>query len=246
MRVLRPNDLMREAAAVLESVRDNVTVIGAVAVQVALDGTGVSLMPTRDVDAGVATADVPRVVDSLEAAGLKRSDLPHERGFTWVRGELKIQLLRPFDPFPKGPARSLPVSNILPELVRHRVAVAFEDAAEACRFWAASAAALVGLKEAAFGRISQTGEPVDRDFSDVALLLQQCPHEIAAELRDASPMRGRAVRAAERLMDPRGAAAAGRELVRSGQYETQRAAELAVNRTARLFLERLARSLAEP
>lgn len=219
--------------------RDDVIVIGAVAVQVALDGTGVPLSPTRDVDAGVATSDVPRVVRCLEAAGLKRSELPHERAFTWVHGELKVQLLRPFDPFPKGAARTLPVNNILPELAGHRVAVAFEEAAEVRRFWVASAAALVGLKEAAFGRLRHTGEPVDRDFSDVALLLQQCSPEIAGELRDASPMRERALRAAERLMEPSGAVPAARELVRTGQYDTLRAAELAVGRASRLFLERL-------
>jgi hypothetical protein len=127
VKVVHPSELMREAAAVLEPVRDDVVIIGAVAVQIALDGhdtvlsatrdIDIALTPTRDIDAGVKTA-VDRVVGQLEDSGLKRSNLSHERSFTWVRGELKVQLLRPFDPFPTGPAKGLPVSNIIPELNR--------------------------------------------------------------------------------------------------------------------------------
>ena len=106
MKVVHPSELMREAAAVLEPVRDDVVIIGAVAVQVALDGHDVALTPTRDIDAGVKTAAVHRVVGRLEASGLTPSDVPHERSFTWVRGELKVQLLRPFHPFPKGSAKA--------------------------------------------------------------------------------------------------------------------------------------------
>jgi hypothetical protein len=59
---------------------------------------------------------------------------------------------------------------MIPELDRHRDLVAFEDSPKTPRFWVASPAALVGLKEAAFGRTRPGGESVDRDFSDVALL----------------------------------------------------------------------------
>lgn len=51
--------------------------------------------------------------------------------------------------------------------------VAFEAEPERGRFWIASPAALVGLKEAADGRTRFSGEPVDRDFSDVALMLDR-------------------------------------------------------------------------
>jgi hypothetical protein len=192
---------MRAAGDVLAPVRDAVVVIGAVAVQAALDGHAVALTPTRDVDAAVKTEAVDAVVMQLEAAELEPSTLDHERGFTWVKDDLKVQLLRPYHPFAKGPARALPVSNLIPELDRHRVLVAFDDSPEVARFWAASAAALVGLKEAAFGRTRADGAAVDRDFSDVALLLDRVGEEIAAELSEDSPMCARVSRAAPRLLD---------------------------------------------
>jgi hypothetical protein len=251
VRVVHPSELMREAAVVLEPVRDDIVIIGAVAVQIALDGhqvalaatrdidVALTLTPTRDIDAGVKTDAVHRVVARLEEIGLRRSDVPHEHSFTWVKGDLKVQLLRPFDPFPKGSANGLPVSNIIPELHAHRVAVAFDDTPDTFRFWAASAAALIGLKEAAFGRTRPGGEPVDRDFSDVAMLLEQLSGEIAEELRDPSPMRGRAVRAAQRLLSNAANEAAARELVKAGGHDTQRGAERAVQRAAQAFLRRI-------
>ena len=129
------------------------------------------------------------VVAHLEASGLRRSELRHEKSFTWVKGELKVQLIRPFDPSPTGPARGLPVNNILPELERYRTLVAFDDDPDVPRLWVASPAALVGLKSEAFGRTRYDGQPVDRDFSDVVLLLDRLADEIAQELRDRSPMR---------------------------------------------------------
>lgn len=239
MKLVRPSELMREAAAVLEPVRDDVVIIGAVAIQVALDGQDVALTPTRDIDAGVDSTAVDRVVGQLEASGLTPSDIPHERSFTWVKSELKVQLLRPFHPFPKGSAKGLPVNNVLPELDRHRVAVAFDETPDILRFWAASAAALVGLKEAAFGRTRPGGEPVDRDFSDAAMLLERLIDEITEELPDPSPMRGRAVRAAQRLLTDEASEAAARELVKTGEQDTQRGAELAVRRAAQAFLRRI-------
>jgi len=82
-----------------------------------------------------------------------------------------------------------------------RVIVAFDTDPERGRFCAASPAALVGLKEAAFGRTRLSGESVDRDFSDVALLLGCLGEEIAAEVSAAPVMRVRVVRAAERLLN---------------------------------------------
>jgi hypothetical protein len=171
---------------------------------------------------------------------MQPSQLPHERGFTWVRGDLKVQLLRPYHPFPKGAAKGLPISNLIPELDQHRVLVAFDDSPATARFWSATAAALVGLKEIAFGRTRQDGRLVERDFSDVLLLLDRVGEEIAAEVRAGSPMLVRVRNAAERLIGEETArVAAARELVRMGEQDSQRAAELAVGRTAQRFLRRL-------
>ena len=65
MRVVTPTTLLLEAAEVLDGIRNEIVVIGAVAVQVARDGHEVVLTPTRDVDAGVATDDVKRVIAHL-------------------------------------------------------------------------------------------------------------------------------------------------------------------------------------
>lgn len=240
MKIVTPTALLLEAADVLAPIRENVVVIGALAVQVALDGHGVNLTPTRDVDAGVRTDAVAHVVEHLEARGLTRSDVEHERLFTWVKGDLKVQLLRPFHPFPKGAAQGLPVNNIVGELGHYRHVVGFDTDPEVGRFYVASPAALVGLKEAAFGRTRPSGEVVRRDFSDVALLLDRLGDSIAAEVAITSPMRGRVLRAARRLADEEAAlVAAARELVISGQEETQRAAEDFVRRAALRFLRRL-------
>jgi hypothetical protein len=242
VRVVTPTTLLLEAAEILEGIRDDVVVIGAVAVQVALDGHEVVLTPTRDVDAGVATDAAERVVAHLEERGLRLSELLHERSFTWVKDALKVQLLRPFHPFPKGAARGLPVNNMVSELAQHRVMVAFDTDPEIGRFWAASPAALVGLKEAAFGRTRFSGESVDRDFSDVASLLDRLGEEIAAEISAAPVIRVRVVRAAERLLNDEAAVtAAARELVANGQDQDHRTAEAGVRRAARGFLRRVDR-----
>jgi hypothetical protein len=236
VKVVRPTSLLLEAAEVLAGVRDDVVVIGAVAVQAHLADREVALTPTRDVDAGIATDAADRVVAHLEARGLRRSELEHERPFTWVKDELKVQLLRPFHPFPKGAACGLPVHNMVSELTQHRVMIAFDADPENGQFWVASATALVGLKEAAFGRTRFTGEPVDRDFSDVALLLDRLAEEIVAEVVSPSPMRARVVRAAELLLtDEAATAVAARELVASGQETSHATAEAAVRRSAQGF-----------
>lgn len=240
MKVVTPTRLLSDAAAILEPIRDEVVVIGALAVQIALDGRDVALTPTRDIDAGVATEAVDRVVAHLEENGLRHSELPHERSFTWVKGDIKVQLLRPFHPFPKGAASGLPTNNMVSELGDHRWLVGFDDDPDHGCFWAATPAALVGLKEGAFGRTRPSGEPVDRDFSDVVLLLDKLGKEIADEVRFGSQMHGRVVRAAQRLAaDDVAITAAARELVRSGQEETQLAAETEVRRIARNVLRKI-------
>lgn len=102
VRVVTATPLLLEAAEVLAGIRDDVVVIGAVAVQLALADRQVVLTPTRDVDAGVATDAAERVIAHLGDRGLRPSDLAHERSFTWVKDELKVQLLRPLHPFPKA------------------------------------------------------------------------------------------------------------------------------------------------
>jgi hypothetical protein len=72
VRVVTPTPLLREAADVLDRIRDEVVVIGALAVQVALDGHDVALAPTRDVDAAVSTAAVDAVGRSIRS----RKDRP--------------------------------------------------------------------------------------------------------------------------------------------------------------------------
>jgi hypothetical protein len=71
------------------------------------------------------------------------------------------------------------------------------------------------------------------------MLLERLIDEITEELRDPSPMRGRAVRGAQRLVTDEASGAAARELVKTGEQDTQRGAELAVRRAAQAFLRRI-------
>lgn len=129
---------------------------------------------------------------------------------------------------------------MVPELRDYRGLIAFEDTPTAPRFWSATPAALVGLKGAAFGRTRPDGSSVDRDFSDVVLLLDRLGEHIAGEVAERNVMRSRVESAAERLLREGAATeAAARELVSLREYDSQRVAELAVRRTTQLFLRRL-------
>ena len=234
MRVIQPSRIVRDAAATLQPVREDVIVIGALAVQVALAGHEVTLAPTGDIDAGTTVESAADVVAHLESVGFRRSPLEHEKTFTWVARDVKVQLIRPFHPFPKPPADGLPTNTLLPELERHRWLVAFEEEPEKGLFWAARPAALVALKEAAFGRTRPSGDPVDRDFSDVVLLFDNMSAQIAQEVVADGQIRKRVLRAAERLRDePAATEGAIRELVASGQVETPREGEATVTRAVR-------------
>lgn len=240
MRVIAPSRLARDAAEVLAPVRDQVVVIGALAVEIALAGHEVLLTPSGDIDAGTAAADAAEVVAHLEAAGLRASEEPHERGFTWTKDGVKVQLIRPFHPFPPPPAETLPANNLVGELRTRRWLVAFDDSPEQGRFWAARPGILVALKESAFGRTRPSGEPVNRDFSDVALLFEFEADRIVGEAAGDSHMRDCAIRAARRLIDDPGACeAAARELVASGQEENAQKATAAVLRAAREVVAQL-------
>lgn len=171
---------MTEAALVLAPLVGDVVVFGAVAVEVALSEAAVSITPTRDIDLVVATERADAVVARLEAADLRRSDLPHEEGFTWVKGDLKVQLVRSFHPHPAPVARRLPSQPkaSMGQHEAHQTPVAFRDDPSQLRFVAVSAACVIALKREAFGR-RRYGEEhtVQRDFHDVYLLLRE-----AAEL----------------------------------------------------------------
>jgi hypothetical protein len=233
--------MLRAAANVLGPVRDDVVVIGASAVRVALDGRDASVTPTRDIDAGTQTEAVERIVARLEQAGLKRSSEPHEHGFTWVRGTLKVQLIRPYHPFAKGAAAGLPVNNTISELQRHRVPVAFDDEPDTPRLWCADAAALVGLKGEAFGRTRHDGAPVDRDFADVVLLLDHLLDEIEAQVATDDVMRRRVIHAANKLLEDDATTAAIRQLTLAGSYDTAQQARQATQRAATRALRTLDR-----
>lgn len=126
--------------------REHMVVVGAAAREVALaDVVSIAITPTRDVDVVVPVDRAREIVVHLEAIGLRRSDVPHERPFTWVRGDLKVQLVRTFHPFPKPPASSLP-SNPAFGMAAERanqVIVAFADDPHAARLVCANAACLL-------------------------------------------------------------------------------------------------------
>jgi hypothetical protein len=95
VKVVAPTQQLAEAAEVLADVREDVVVVRAAALEVALaEVDSVLLTPTRDVDVVVPTERAADVVARLEAADLQRSQLGHERNFTWVRGDLKVRLGR--------------------------------------------------------------------------------------------------------------------------------------------------------
>jgi hypothetical protein len=237
VKVIEPTRLIAEAADVLAPMRDEVVVVGAVALEVALSNADTVITPTRDVDVVVPTERAAEVVRELESAGLERSDELHESGHTWVSGELKVQLVRTFHPFPRGAARSLPANPVfgMASERRHADEVAFAEAPERPRLWCANAACLLALKEAAFGR--QRGpdaEPVERDFHDAYLLVQYTAAEVSVQLENASyEVRRRAESAIRQLSDGGDAtAAAARQMVQLGQASTQREGETAVRRAA--------------
>jgi hypothetical protein len=101
VKVITPTRLLAEAADVLADIRDDLVVVGAAALEVALasdrrvevtatrDLDVVVITPTRDIDAVVPVDRAAVVVSRLEGAGLRRSEVDNERAFTWVRGDLK-------------------------------------------------------------------------------------------------------------------------------------------------------------
>lgn len=247
MKVVPRSRLLSDAAEILEPFQDEVVVVGATALEVALASAGsVVVTPTRDVDVVVATEHVATVVSRLEEADMDPSDLEHERGFTWIRGDLKVQLVRTYHPFPKSHARRLPANPVFGMASEpfHQVEVAFDDEPAVPRFRCANAACVLALKQAAFGRVREPdGRPVERDFHDAYLLLSATPDAVADDLATAGyEVRRRALDAISQLAaGDEATAAAGRQMVRLSVAESQRLAEAAVRRAAVRMLRELDR-----
>lgn len=245
MRVINPSGLLRDAAGVLAEVKDDVVLVGAAAVEPALDGVPAAITPTRDVDAVVSAIDVDAVVKQLEAARLEPSPLEYEKGFTWVRDDLKVQLIRGFHPFPRGGSVGLPVNPVV-ESARHgphRERVSFAARPDVPRLWVVSAACLVALKRHAFGRTRPPdGEVVRRDFHDVYLLVDNVPDQVLASYGIADGGVRQGVRGAVALLcdedgDPLRLAA--EEMVSLEEADNQRDAEAEIRLSMREFAERL-------
>jgi hypothetical protein len=238
VKVLTPTRLLQEAAEVLAPVRDVVVVVGAAALEVALtDAVDVAITPTRDVDIVVPTDRAAEVVSYLEDADLKRSDIPYERPFTWVRGDLKVQLVRTFHPLPKSPAKELPENPAFGMAAEpaHQLTIAFTDDPTAPRLRCANAACVLALKDAAFGRTRPPdGAPVERDYHDAYLLISAVPDIVVADLEVSGyEVRQRAFDAISQLAaGDRATIAAARQMMSLGVADSQRAGEAAVRRAA--------------
>lgn len=245
MKVVEPSELLREAAEALAAVKEDVVLVGAAAIEVALHGVQGTITPTRDVDLVVDAPDVEKVVKQLEAARLAPSKLDFERGFTWVRDDLKVQLMRGFHPFPQGRSTGLPVNPVADAArqVAHREEVAFAAGPEVAQLWVATAACLIALKRNAFGRLRPPeNQVVRRDFHDVYLLVDQVPDQVLASYGIADGGVRQGVREATSLLceaqsDPLRLAAA--EMVDLGEARNQRDAEAEILAGMRAFDKRL-------
>jgi hypothetical protein len=245
VKAIEPTPLVREAAAVLEPFCESVVVVGAIAVEIALSDQSAAITPTRDIDVVVPTTKARPVVDTLEAFGFTASDVPHEAGFTWNRGDLKVQLVRTFHPFPDETARRLPqnpVFGMAGDPV-HRDEIAFVDDPQRVRLTCANPLCLLALKQAAFGRVRHDSDnPVERDYHDAYLLASHCREELVADWSSAGyHVRQRAKRALV-LLAGEGTArsAAARQMVAIGDADDLAAAEIAIERATSRALRALA------
>jgi hypothetical protein len=244
VKLITPTPLVAEAADVLAGFRDLVVVVGATAIEVVLSDADVAITPTRDVDVVVPVEEAEAIVSALEADGLRRSDVPHERPFTWVRGDLKVQLVRTFHPFPPKVAKALPQNPVfgMASEPASQVEVAFVSEPARRRLRCANALCLLALKEAAFGRTrAGSDQTVQRDFHDAFLLIDAVMDDVVGEWQAAGrEIRKRALRAITTLGEGGDAtAAAARELVQLGHAVSQRQAETRVRRVAGAALRAL-------
>lgn len=243
--IVAPSNLLREAADALGEVKNDVVVVGAAAVEVALRGMQAAITPTRDVDLVVDTPDVEKVVRQLEAASLKPSEVEYERGFTWVRDDLKVQLIRDFHPFARGGSIGVP-GNPVVSAARdgaHREEVAFSEDPTMARLWVATAACLIALKQNAFGRTRPPDEEiVRRDFHDVYLLVDNVPDQVLISYASAGGGVRRGMREALTALGDEGGDSlrfAAEEMVALGEADNQRDAETEILLGVRAFTERL-------
>lgn len=238
MKVVEPSRLLAEAADVLAEVRDDVVVVGAAALEVVLaDHSSVAITPTRDIDVVVPVERAAEIVSHLEAADMRRSEVAYERAFTWVRGDLKVQLVRGFDPFAKPPAKALPPNPVFGMVANpvHQITVAFTADPGNRRLRCANAICLLALKQAAFGRTRPADDRlVERDYHDAYLLISAVPETLVEEFGSAEhEVRTRTTDAITRLAEGDAATqAAGREMVRLRVEQSQRIAEANVRRAA--------------
>ncbi len=243
MKIVEPSALLREAAEALRPIRDDVVVVGAMAVDVALQGKEAAVAQTRDVDLVVGAEDVNDVVGHLERADLRPSTIEHEKGFTWVRDDLKVQLIQGFHPFPKGAARGLPANPAMATAGKlpHREKIAFVESPKQAELWVATPACVVALKQHAFGRSRHDGKVVQRDYYDAFLLLEYASEEVLDTYNAADAAVKERVRLAVATLAVEGdeIQLAGREMVELGAAENQRDAEAEILLGARAFGERL-------
>jgi hypothetical protein len=244
VRTIQPSPLVAEAADALDAIRDHVVLVGAAAIDVALATAGAAITPTRDVDLVVGAERVDDVVERLESDRFRRSQLPHERDFTWVRGDLRVQLVRSFHPFPKGRAARLPANPVFGMAAdpAHHDPIVFSTAPGHIRLLCARPLCLVALKQAAFGRVRRgEARPVERDYHDVYLLLRHTADDLLSDLPHAGyEVRQRARRAVAALAEGGEATtAAARQVLGVGDAATQREAEAEVRRAALAFQRRL-------
>lgn len=223
---------MREAADVLRPVRDRVVVIGAVALEAALFGSDASSAATTDVDCAVDMASAPDVIAHLEATGLKPSDQAHERGFTWQRDGLKVQLIRPPARVASPPASRLPANMQFSVAGTYREDIAFEGSPEEPRLVVARAAAVLALKGHAFGRTRANGALVERDYHDAYLLIAHVGDEIASEFNATNDGQLKSlIRGTLRdLQQPAARRAAGSQMTQLEQGLSAREADLRLQR----------------
>jgi hypothetical protein len=241
VKVLAPSPLMREAADVLDGVSSEVVVIGAVALEAALSGYDARSAATTDVDGAVTIESAATVIAHIERAGLKPSDEPHERGFTWVRGGLKIQLVRPPARVTRAPVSSLISNTQFSVAEKYREEVAFAERPEEPRLVVARAAAVLALKVHAFGRTRPTGELVERDYHDAYLLIAHVGEEIAAEFQstDDGQLRGLIRKAILGLASDPGGRAVRNQITRLEIDVSPREAQLRLTRALTTFERRL-------
>jgi hypothetical protein len=244
VKVVDPKPMLWDAAAALEPVKNDIVVVGAAAVDVALHGRPAAITPTRDVDVVVDKDNVERIVSRLEEAELRPSEIDYEAGFTWVRDDLKVQLIRGFHPFPKGASRGLPQNDVADaaRMVAHREEVSFAGDPERARLWVATPACLLALKQRAFGRTrASTDEIVKRDYYDAFLLIAQIPDELLAAYGIANGHVRERVRKAVSVLAADGTEVrlAGEEMVELRDAGNQRDAEAEIRLAAQSFAENL-------